>query len=48
MIPLANFFIINILYIYINLLKSLYGFGVKNCSKLASKEINKLIKLAPP
>jgi hypothetical protein len=44
MIQHANFFIINILYIYINLLKSLAGFRVNNCSKLSSKLFNILIK----
>jgi hypothetical protein len=44
MIQYANFFIINILYIYINLLKSLDGFWVKKGGKLSAKEINKLIK----
>jgi len=44
MVSYCNFFIINILYIYINLLKSLDRSRVKKYSKLTAKEINKLIK----
>jgi len=43
MTALLNFFIINILYIYIKILKSLDGFVVKKGSKLSAKEINILI-----
>jgi len=48
MIHLPNYLFINILNIYINLLKSLTGFGVNICGKLSSKLFNILINFMPP
>jgi len=48
MISHTNLLIINILYIYINLLKSLAGFWIKKDSKVSSKLFNILIKPLPP
>ena len=43
MIYSHNYLIINILYLYINLLKSLEALEVKKGSNIPPKEINKLI-----
>ena len=48
MIQYSNYLIINILYIYIKILKSLDACRVKKSSKVTPKEINILIKCVPP